>query len=90
MTVKIISACLYHKSPDGGYCAWLDRIPCDGRHWSDGRFTGGCAEPCRFAIAKSGEGNPPIGEPGSLRPNMTSWSEFCSFVEALRNVPPRR
>lgn len=58
MTAKIISACTYTKSEDGGSCG--PRVPCDGRHYSDGDMRGGCGEPCRFVMMKSGEGNPPM------------------------------
>jgi len=34
-------------------------IPCTGQRHSDGTFTGGCGEPCRWMMIKCGEGEPP-------------------------------
>jgi len=59
MTV-VTHVCINTMSEDGGSCS--EQIPCTGQRHSDGTFTGGCGEPCRWIMIKEGEGKPPWTE----------------------------
>lgn len=45
---RVVARCTSSKPVDGG--SYSDRVPCDGRLTVDGRWLGGCGEPCSFIM----------------------------------------
>lgn len=47
-----------HCTGDKNYYPGEPRKRCDGVYWEDGKFTGGCNDPCSFVMRKGGSGDP--------------------------------
>ena len=75
MTITVVThVCINTMSKD--FDSYGEEIPCTGQRHSDGTFTGGCGEPCRWIMIKCGEGKPP----------WTDWDSQITKISIDTNI----